>query len=178
MREASAAVTASVPKRFATVLQPSGRRVLMGVLFCALIVLAVATLYRPVTNACAVRLSNPAAGGFGPELAGRCVTFETASTLAAQAQGLSDRPSMPIDRGMLFVFKEPSPLCFWMKDMHFNLDIVWLDASNRVVMIRKSLSPDSYPEQYCSDVPATNVIEVNAGVVDASGIKMGDRLAL
>ena len=80
---------------------------------------------------------------------------------------------MPLDRGMLFVFERPSRQCMWMKDMKFNLDMIWLSPSRKVLRILKDVSPDSYPKGFCAD-DTSYVIELNSGASDKLGLRVGD----
>src|SRR5690348_9141485 len=68
-------------------------------------------------------------------------TVTVADTPAVRAQGLSDTPSLAKNHGMLFVFQTPDRACFWMKDMRYNLDILWFDANNKLVKLENNLSP-------------------------------------
>ncbi len=88
--------------------------------------------------------------------------LEVAATDSERSQGLGGRIGMARDRGMLFEYANPGVRCFWMKDMHFPLDIIWLNSQSRVVKIEANVSPDTYPRQFCAS-PAQNVIELNAG---------------
>lgn len=103
--------------------------------------------------------------------------LEIASSLADQTKGLGGRDSMPADRGMLFTYAKPAKLCFWMKDMRFPIDIVWLDAAKRVVHQEAAVSPQTYPKNYCPEVPAMYVIELNAGEYRRAGITPGAQLS-
>lgn len=104
-----------------------------------------------------------------------CFSVTVASSSHAQQFGLSGRMSMPVMDGMLFAFDRPGTRCFWMKDMHFDLDILWIDSQWRVSQIVSNLSPATYPRSYC--VPASQyVIEINGGQAAQSGIKPGDQL--
>ncbi len=98
-----------------------------------------------------------------------------ANTPSQRSKGLSGRESLPKDQGMLFAFEEASEYCFWMQDMKFPLDIVWLDSSKKVIHIEESVSPQSYPDTYCPDNKAQYVLEVNAGQAKMLGIQEGDR---
>ena len=100
-------------------------------------------------------------------------SLELATTPGQQEKGLSGRASMPQDHGMLFIFGGASDQCFWMKGMHFPLDIIWTDALHKVVYMQPDLSPSTYPHTYCSTSAANYVIELNAGAVKRSGIHMG-----
>jgi uncharacterized membrane protein (UPF0127 family) len=102
--------------------------------------------------------------------------YETVVTPQAQQQGLSDRASLPADHAMLFVFPQAGQNCFWMKNMHFSLDMIWLNDQKQAVYIKENASPENYPEQFCPDTPGRYVIEVNAGMVKKAGLKLGDQV--
>lgn len=99
---------------------------------------------------------------------------EVASTPAAQQQGLSERTSFSPRQAMLFSYQKPQQLCFWMKDMYFSLDILWMDANHRVVKMQQNVSPKTYPQQFCAQ--AQYVLEVRAGQAKASGAHMSQRI--
>jgi uncharacterized membrane protein (UPF0127 family) len=107
-----------------------------------------------------------------------CVKLERTETPETQTKGLSGRSSMARDEGMLFMFKEPAVQCFWMKDMHFSLDMIWLDENRHIVKIERDVSPDTYPKSFCSDVPTQYVIELNSGVADQAKLYIGQQLNL
>ena len=109
------------------------------------------------------------------ELVGREFRLEVADTPEALAQGLSGRPGLPDDQGMLFVFPAPDKACFWMKDMRFNLDILWFDAYNKLLDQQLNVAPSSFPQTYCAPAPATYVLEIKPGLVRA---QPGDELRL
>ena len=106
--------------------------------------------------------------------------MEVVDTPDSRAQGLSGRESLPGGAGMLFVFEEEGSYAFWMKEMKFPLDMVWIDASCRVVDITRDV-PAPQPGQTLADLntygpesPAMYVLEINAGASDAAGLKTGD----
>lgn len=109
---------------------------------------------------------------------GTSYTLEIAASQTAQEKGLGGRASMASDHGMLFVFDTVKPECFWMKDMRFSLDMIWLDANKRVVHVEQNVPPQSYPNQYCPVEPAKYVIELKAGEVKRAGIVPGMVLVL
>jgi uncharacterized protein len=94
--------------------------------------------------------------------------LQLAVTQAEQDLGLGDRPKLPPDRGMLFVFPASSTRCFWMKGMRFALDMIWLSSTDAVVSVQPDVSPKTYPSVYCA--PAQDVIELDAGQAHAAGI--------
>ncbi len=105
---------------------------------------------------------------------------DVADTRAAQQQGLSGRESLAEGTGMLFVFDQERLLTFWMKEMNFPLDMVWIDASCTVVDISRDV-PIPEPGQTLADLPtygpeapAKYVLEINAGTSAAAGFGPGD----
>lgn len=71
------------------------------------------------------------------------LTVEVASTITQKQQGLSGRASLPEGRGMLFTFDQPGPYSFWMKDMNFALDFIWLQRGTVVEMEQNVPPPTS-----------------------------------
>ena len=94
---------------------------------------------------------------------GRPYVFEVRRTPEERAQGLSGRSGLTDDEGMLFIFDYDARHGFWMKDMLFALDIIWLDADMNVVHAETDVSPDTYPRSFVPTVPARYVLEINAG---------------
>ncbi len=100
---------------------------------------------------------------------------EVARSAAQQARGLSFRESLAQDRGMLFVFKEPSTQRFWMFGMKIPLDFVWI-RDGAVVALSENIPPPrkSPPAIVSPDEPADQVLEINAGEIKRREIKIGD----
>jgi uncharacterized membrane protein (UPF0127 family) len=132
---------------------------------------------KPTELNCAFRIAESA-----PETKGdtfkvdNCVVLEEASTNSEQTLGLSGRSSMPRNRGMLFDFHESDEYCMWMKDMHFALDIIWLNQQKEIVYVVENVTPDTYPKSFCGPGEARYVVEVNTGVVKAANLQVGQRL--
>jgi len=82
-----------------------------------------------------------------------------------RAMGLMFRPSLALDRGMLFVFDGPDFHTIWMKNCKFPIDIVWLDEEHKVVHVEESAPPCKADP--CPVYPplrrASYVVELNAG---------------
>jgi uncharacterized membrane protein (UPF0127 family) len=105
-----------------------------------------------------------------------CVDFEIADSNRERIKGLSDRVSLPENTGLLFVFENPAEQCIWMKDMRFPIDIIWLDENKTIRKIEQNVSPDTFPATFCFE--NTNyVLELNAGKVESSGLKLGQELS-
>ena len=75
------------------------------------------------------------------QIANSIIKVEIADELAEQIQGLSNRPTLPANTGLLFLFSYKQIHFFWMKNMHFPIDIIWID-DDTVVSIHKNLPPD------------------------------------
>lgn len=102
--------------------------------------------------------------------------IERAETSAQLEQGLSDRDSLPENHGMLFVFNKLGQQCMWMKDMRFNLDMLWLDEKGKVTALQQNLSPSSYPHSFCAT--GKYVLEVRAGYAAKYGLVIGSTFNL
>jgi uncharacterized membrane protein (UPF0127 family) len=101
------------------------------------------------------------------------IKVELAETPAEHAQGLSGRKYLGGDSGMLFIFDYASQHSFLMSDMHFPIDIIWIDADWRIVDITADATSESYPASSTPDTPALYVLEVNAGKAAAWDWKVG-----
>ncbi len=110
------------------------------------------------------------------QINGTRINVEIAADRQEQKQGLSGKQELAWDSGMLFVYEEPQNPGFWMKDMNFPIDIIWIGPEKRVVDVTKNISPDTYPKTFHSSEPAQYVLEVNAGFAHQSGINIGDRV--
>ena len=91
--------------------------------------------------------------------------------------GLMYRQSMEADQGMLFIFDNEQPRGFYMKNTHIPLDLIFLDAQNKIVSITKDAKPESL-ETIPSNVPAQYVLEINGGLSDQWNLAVGDSLIL
>lgn len=111
---------------------------------------------------------------------GVTLSVEIARTEAEQNRGLSGRERLAANAGMLFVFQEPRRQAFWMKDMQFPLDLIWIDADLRVVEVTKGAQPCKTNEcpAYLPPEPVKYVLEVNSGFCDLQGVKIGDYVDL
>lgn len=107
---------------------------------------------------------------------GRSFSLEVAATEPSRELGLGGRTSLPANHGMLFVFDQVKPECFWMKDMHFSIDMIWVSADKKVVHIEPNVSPSTYPNSFCPEAPVKYVIELNAGMAQAADIHDGETL--
>jgi hypothetical protein len=103
------------------------------------------------------------------------IDIEIADDEASRSQGLMYRDSMAENQGMLFVFADEAERSFWMENTILPLDIVYIDARNKIITIQKNTVPysrDSIP----SNGPAKYVVEVNSGYCDRHSIRVGDHI--
>ncbi len=103
---------------------------------------------------------------------------EVANTRASRELGLSGRPSMRDDEGLLFIFESPGRYGFWMKDMNFPLDIIWINENGIVVSIERNVSHNSYPKTFINQSEASYVLEVNAGLSEKFGLYLGSKVKM
>jgi len=96
-------------------------------------------------------------------LEGKSYRVHIAKNPQERAQGLSGMNSLPEgEEGMLFVFKEPGIYGFWMKDMLFSIDIIWIDSTWQVIGKEKGVEPSTYPTIFYPSKPIQYVLEVPA----------------
>lgn len=91
-------------------------------------------------------------------------------------KGLSGRSALGADRGMLFIFSRAGMYRFWMPDMHFPIDILWID-NGKVIDADENVSPKFDPLRpvfYTPSRPVRYVLEVNAGFMKRHTIRIGD----
>lgn len=98
-----------------------------------------------------------------------------ADTETTREKGLSDTPSLPKGVVKLFVFEQSAAWTFWMKDMQYPIDIIWLDENKIVIHLEPSLTPESYPATFAPPLPAKYVIETEAGFTESARITLGTK---
>lgn len=107
------------------------------------------------------------------------ISLEIADEPAERQKGLSNRKSIPENQGMLFIFDGPDYHEFWMKDMQFPIDIIFLNGT-KVVTVYGNVPPMAQGDEvfYGPDEPADRVIELNAGQAEKYKIEKGTTLNL
>lgn len=106
------------------------------------------------------------------------INVKIADTEIERERGLSGSQKLGGKEGMVFIFNKPDYHYFWMKDMNYPLDIVWIDASGQIIDITPNLDPKSYPNVFTSKKPAQFVLELNAGFVALNKLKIGEKASL
>ena len=105
------------------------------------------------------------------------VSVEIADTPEKRTSGLSGRTALLPNAGMLFVFDNEDYHTFWMKDMNFPLDLIWIGSDMKVVDMFKNATPDTYPKYaFKPDQPAKYVLEINTGWLERNKINLGDEV--
>ena len=110
--------------------------------------------------------------------------MDVVDTPESRRLGLGGRDSLGSDRGMWFVFDNPSEAMFWMKGMHFPIDIVWVTDNLVVAGVSPDLphtatgTPDSNLPRYRSPGTVRYVLEINAGKAAELGITEGDSVTV
>ena len=112
------------------------------------------------------------------QISGEDVKVSVANTLEARKMGLSGRNELGKHDGMLFVFDTAARYGFWMKDMRFPIDILWLSDDGKVLEMRENVRPATYPEVFTSNVPARYVLELPAWFVRDNNVAIGDIVKL
>jgi len=105
------------------------------------------------------------------------VTASLSTTPDSQSKGLSIKDSLNENEGMLFIFESPQKYSFWMKDMKFPIDIIWINSTGKIVHIEKNLSP-CYLLLPCPSYAPNNdslyVLEVVSNFTNKFGVSVGD----
>ncbi|MBP9836382.1 MAG: DUF192 domain-containing protein [Candidatus Pacebacteria bacterium] len=104
------------------------------------------------------------------------VQASVAKTWAERIKGLSNTPYLPEEVVKLFVFDSLGEHSIWMKDMNYAIDIIWVDAENKIVDIKENATPESFPEAFSPKKDALYVIETKVGFVAKNNIKIGDEV--
>lgn len=102
--------------------------------------------------------------------------LEIADSTEEHRRGLMFRESMPDDHGMIFVFDEEKQLAFWMEATLIPLDILYVDATGRIVSIKSMEPRDRTPVP--SDGLARFAIELNQGAAARAAVNPGDVLTI
>ncbi|MBP7114099.1 MAG: DUF192 domain-containing protein [Candidatus Peribacteraceae bacterium] len=107
------------------------------------------------------------------------VNVEISDSPEEREEGLMNRESLKPDSGMLFVFKEPQMLSFWMKNTLIPLDIIFFDAQGNFV---SALTMEPCTENPCPTYKAAALssyaLEVRKDYRKDHGIGTGWKLDL
>ena len=107
---------------------------------------------------------------------------ELAFEASSRQKGLSDRDYLEQGTGMLFIFEDRNASPFWMFNMRFPLDFIWISDQCAVVDITHSVPVPSknidakYLKLYTPQYPAAYNFEINAGEAKEFDLKLGERV--
>ncbi len=102
---------------------------------------------------------------------------EIADTAAARTRGLMHRETLPARHGMWFDFGRAQAVTMWMKNTQLPLDMLFVDASGRVISIAKDTVPGSLA-RIESRGAARYVLEINAGEAARFAVTAGAQARL
>lgn len=112
------------------------------------------------------------------------IEVEVADTETERNRGLGGKEELKENEGMLFLFEaENITPSFWMKDMKFPIDIMWIDDGKIIkidenVQPPESNTPDTALKIYTPNQPIDTVLEVNAGFVKSNKIIVGNAIEI
>lgn len=133
---------------------------------------------QPVGTSASFSLPQEKLQRVGARLGGEAFDVMVARTEAEQTLGLGGLSGLKPNEAMIFPYASDDSYGFWMKDMLFSIDIVWLDKNSKIVWIEKNISPNTYPSIYFPRVPARSVLELSAGTASRLGIAVGSVLEI
>ncbi len=111
---------------------------------------------------------------------------QTFSVLVAKTEkekeiGLSSRTGLPDNMGMVFPFDTPGFYAFWMKNMKFPLDIIYIHGNKIVTIINNLPNPTPQNDTWQIVKPteaADLVLEINAGLSKKYNFQVSDMVKL
>ncbi len=111
-------------------------------------------------------------------LGGEPFQVELATTPSSRQRGLMHRPSLGSNQGMLFVYPDEAPRSFWMKNVSFAIDILYLDADWRLIHLHEAVPPcrDDPCPGYPSHDAVRYVLELPAGTARRLSLELGTRI--
>jgi uncharacterized membrane protein (UPF0127 family) len=108
------------------------------------------------------------------------INVETAAGAKELAEGLSGRPCIAANWGMLFDFGHDGRYAIWMKDMKFPIDVIWISSSHKIAAIEIDFQPSTYNKQKPdqserreNQIPARYVLEVKANLSKDLNLSLG-----
>jgi len=106
---------------------------------------------------------------------------DVVTSIVDMQKGLSGRETITDNQAMLFVYEDKNKRVFWMKDMNFNIDLLWIDDDQIVGYEKDMLAPAKDTpldnlKRYSSNAKVNKVLEIKAGLIDKLNIKIGDKV--
>lgn len=111
-------------------------------------------------------------------LNGHLFNVEIAYDTKAKQKGLGGRPCIEPNWGMLFDFGHDGQYAFWMKDMSFPIDIIWINSRHDIAAVEPDVEPSTYNSKnpYFENDPqhlARYVLEIKANLAKQYGLEIG-----
>lgn len=110
---------------------------------------------------------------------GHKISLTVVKTEQDREIGLSKVDSLPDDKGMLFVFDKPGIYPFWMRNMKFPIDIIFLNKNHVITIYQNVPNPtiatDNLPI-YKPESLVDMVLEIKAGTANKYNVKKGDTI--
>lgn len=110
-------------------------------------------------------------------IGGQKINVEIPKNSSEFEKGLGGRPCILPNQGMFFSFNRPGQYPFWMKDMKFPIDIIWITSAHRVAAIEVNESPRTYPDKFVNKTPAQFVLELKANRSKELNVSIGTVVA-
>ena len=110
---------------------------------------------------------------------GVVLVADISATNEQRTKGLSVKDGLAENEAMLFVFDNEAEHRFWMKDMKFAIDIIWIDSDKTIVHIERNLQPCPYGVLCTTYKPTDDslyVLETVGGFAEKYGIVKGTRV--
>jgi uncharacterized protein len=112
-------------------------------------------------------------------ISGQSFKVTVATSQLEREIGLSKTKQLLQDQGMIFLFDKPDYYSFWMKNMKFPIDIIYI-KSDTIVTIKENAQPPKSniesPIIYTPTEPANRVLEISAGLAEKYKFKKGDKV--
>ena len=111
--------------KFLEIIRPN-LKLILGALVVIFVIAVIITIFARLGKSTTVSMNN------------KTFKVTVAKTIEEKQKGLSGQKSLGQDKGMLFVFNEKGYYSFWMKDMKFPIDIIFIDGET-IVTIYKNI---------------------------------------
>jgi uncharacterized protein len=149
----------------------------MKIIFCQPLAIAISLLFSSFLHSAAFAQEGPQLNLQRIKISAGMHQIDTqlAMTPIERQIGLMNRPTMPVQEGMLFVFDEPTRQCFWMKNTLLPLTAAFVADDGTIVNL-EDMKPQTL-EAHCSIKPVRYVLEMNQGWFAKRGIKAGTKLS-
>lgn len=107
---------------------------------------------------------------------GQKIKLEIADTPEERARGFADYEYLPDETGFLYIFDGPDFYSFWLKDVTFPIDIVWVGYYHDIVDMATYLTPQTYPTIFGPKRPARYILILPAGAAEEYSLGIGDEI--